>query len=333
MQATEGPLDNAGSIFMTDALIEQLAGLQPPYADDTWQGWRIRPIASGNNLLFRATRDDQDCAVKFMIRDRRNRAQHEFDALTLIDGLSPRIGPRPVFIDRDRYHHAVVVQTWIDGSALQAPPTDDSTWSQIVETYALVHQIHPAEAQRQGCASVIPAAQTVAAIRAFAQELPATPYAAALASLLAALEQAGLPEGQPARRWCHGDPNIRNILVTPTGVQLVDWEYSGIGDPAQEIAGLLAHPFARSTSAARRKWVAERYAQLSSEPDMLARVHQQYALQLAWWCVRLVFGRYVLLQRPSQRLVGPRAEEEISTLENIEHYLSRAQRELAEICL
>jgi thiamine kinase-like enzyme len=311
------------------ALIEQLAGLQSPYSDYEWQGWHIRPIASGNNLLFRARRDSDDWAVKFLIRDQRNRAQREFCALSLIDGLSSRVGPRPVYVDHDRYHHAVVVQTWIDGTALQAPPTDDSTWSRIVETYALVHQIQPADALRRSSVTVIPDGQTVAAIRAFAQDIPATPHADALAGLIEAFDQASLPEFPTSQCWCHGDPNIRNILVTATGVQLVDWEYSGIGDPAQEIAGLLAHPFARSTSEARRQWIAERYARRSGEPDMLSRIQVRYALQLAWWCVRLLFGRYVLLRRPSQRLTGPRAEEEISTLENIDHYFSQAHRQLA----
>ena len=93
----------------------------------------------------------------------------------------------------------------------------------------------------------------------------------------------------------------------------------------------MAHPFARLASEERRDWVAERYADLSGEPDMLSRIQVQYALRLAWWCVRLVFGRYVLLRRPSQRLVGPVAEEEISTLENIDDYFSRAHLQLA-IC-
>src|SRR5262245_13542908 len=311
------------------ALIEQLACLQAPYSEYDWQEWRIRPIASGNNLFFRASRAGDNWAVKFMIRDQRNRAQREFSALSLLNDLGLPIGPRPVYVDHDNYPHAVVVQTWVDGTALQLPPTDDSTWSHILQAYTLIHHIQPADALRRGVTSVIPADQAVTAIRAFAGDLPPTPHAKALASLIEALEQIRLPAIRTSQCWCHGDPNIRNLLVTATGVQLVDWEYSSIGDPAQEIAGLLAHPFAGSISEERRRWVAEHYAQLSSEPDMLLRIQVQYALRLAWWCVRLVFGRYVLLQRPSQRLVGPRAEEEISTVENIDRYFASAQRWLA----
>ena len=315
-------------------LLEELAHLQAPYPDYEWQGWHIRPVASGNNLLFRATRDGHDWAVKFMIRDQRNRARREFGALTLIGGLGAPVGPRPLYIDQDSYQHAVVVQTWVDGTPLSSPPADDATWSHILQAYALIHKIQLADALRYGIAmdqtlGVMPADQTADALRAFAQEVPPTTHAAALANLIETLERARLPNIRTSRCWCHGDPNIRNLLVTAGGVQLVDWEYGGIGDPAQEIAGLLAHPFARSASEERRQWVMERYAGLSGQADMLLRIQVQYALRLAWWCVRLIFGRYVLLQRPTQRLVGQLAEEEISTLDNIDHYFSQAYQRLA----
>jgi thiamine kinase-like enzyme len=311
-------------------IVEQLARLQAPYSEHEWRGWHIRPIASGNNLLFRATRDDQDWAVKFMIRDQRNRAQREFSALALIANQGAPVGPRPLYLDLDSYQHAVVVQTWLDGTALLAPPADDSTWSQILQVYALVHTLEPADEQ-QDVVNSLPADQTIAAIQSFAREIPPSPYAQALATLSQALDQITLPQMRASQRWCHGDPNIRNILMTATGVQLVDWEYSGIGDPAREIANLMTHPFARSMSDERRQWVVERYANISGEIDMSLRIRVEYALRLAWWCVRLLYGRYVLLQRPSQRLVGPRAEEEISTVENIEHYFSHAQRWLATL--
>jgi aminoglycoside phosphotransferase (APT) family kinase protein len=315
-------------------LIEKLARLQAPYQDHEWRGWHIRPIASGNNLLFRTTCEGHDWAVKFLIRDQRNRAQREFGALTLIDSRGAPVGPRPLYINQDSYEHAVIVQTWIDGTALSSPPADDSTWSRILQTYALIHRIQPADALRHGVAAnqtigVIPVDQTADAIRAFAQEIPPTVHAEALANLIETLDQVRLPSVRTSQCWCHGDPNIRNLLVTTSGVQLVDWEYSGIGDPAQEIAGLLTHPFARSISEKRRQWIAEHYASLSGDPDMLPRIQVQYALRLTWWCVRLVFGRYALLQRPTRRLVGSHAEEEISTLDNIGYYFSHAHQRLA----
>ncbi|MBC8076459.1 MAG: hypothetical protein H7Y32_10330 [Chloroflexales bacterium] len=65
---------------------------------------------------------------------------------------------------------------------------------------------------------------------------------------------------------------------------------------------------------------------------MPQRIAQQYSLSLAWWCVRLLVGRYVLLQRPTHRLVGSGAEAAISTEDNIAHYFARAQAALNAFC-
>lgn len=39
---------------------------------------------------------------------------------------------------------------------------------------------------------------------------------------------------------CHNDPWPRNLLDTPTGLYLVDWEYSGWNDPAWDLADVSA---------------------------------------------------------------------------------------------
>ena len=75
--------------------------------------------------------------------------------------------------------------------------------------------------------------------------------------------------------------------------------------------------------------MAAQYASMSDEPDMLTRIRLFYALRLAGWCVRLLFGRHVLLQQPSLRLVGHAPEAEMSTPENIDLYFDRARSQLA----
>ncbi len=137
------------SIMAIPALIEQLAHLPAPYVAHEWRGWQIRPIISGNNLLFRATRDHADLAIKLMIRDDRNRAQREFSALTLLESLGSPVAPRPIFLDLDSYKHAVVAQTWVDGDMLQSAPGDDATWLRILQTYHAVHQIDVDDIARQ----------------------------------------------------------------------------------------------------------------------------------------------------------------------------------------
>ena len=148
--------------------------------------------------------------------------------------------------------------------------------------------------------------------------------------MLALLESLKVPELPDVRCWGHGDTNIRNLIQASEGIKLVDWEYSGVSDPAHEIAMLMSHHNAAAAGEAHWDWVAEQYAAQSGEPDMLRRIHVFYALRLAGWCVRLLFGRYVLLEQPSRRLVGHGPEAEMSTLENIDLYFERAFTRLAE---
>jgi thiamine kinase-like enzyme len=324
------------TIMPIASLVDYLAGSSALHVEHEWQSWHIRPILSGNNLLFHATRDASDLAVKFFIRDERFRAQREFASLTLIDRLDSMIGPRPVYLDLDSYKHSVLVQTWIEGSVLRSPPDDDATWLQIVQTYRRVHQVLPLDAVRRGVelgptVNHIPCEKAVSTICEFAQQIPEEYRSDALHEMLQRLGQIRIPQVRQSRCWCHGDANIRNIILTSNGVGLVDWEYSGIADPAEELAKLMSHPFALPASEERWQWLAEQYAKLNNDVDILLRIQVNYALRLAWWYVRLLFGYHILLHRTSHRLVGPRAEEEISTPENIEHYFSRAHRQLSFI--
>src|SRR3954469_9309531 len=95
-------------------------------ADGAWREWRITRVAgAGNNLLFRATSSTHDLAIKFTIRDARDRAGREYTSLLAPQRGGLPIAPAPLWLDRDRYAQPVVVQTWLEGTVLAAPPDDD----------------------------------------------------------------------------------------------------------------------------------------------------------------------------------------------------------------
>ena len=316
------------------SLVDYLAALEAPFSAITWNDWQISPVPSGNNLLFRATNPHHDVVVKFLIRDERQRAEREWDALTLLERLDLSLGPKPLYCDLRRTPHAVVVQTWLSGESVASSPMDDATWLLILEAYVRLHQVRRADVERQGVtfpqrAVLWPPEQAAASLREFAQRVPPSPYTGELERLLQRVEQTRWPNLASTECWCHGDANIRNLVRTTQGVQMVDWEYTGYNDPASEIASLMTHPFAQPTSDERWHWVAEQYANRTEQADMPQRIEVQYALRLAWWCIRLLIGHYVLLQQPSHRLVGPGAEAEISTVANIEAYFARARVWLA----
>jgi aminoglycoside phosphotransferase (APT) family kinase protein len=317
-------------------LLDYLALGQPPAVEHAWQAWRIRPVPSGNNRLFRATCSDADWVVKFAIRDDRDRARREVNALILLDRLAPGVAPRSIVCDLDRYEQPVVVQTWVEGTPVWLPPTGDSAWLKILQVYRRVHAILPADVERLG----LPAGpllgpwapvEQVAAIVAYARQLPPAGQSARLVELMDTLQRMGFPSLPHTQCWGHGDPNVRNIILAEQGAVLVDWEYSGITDPAHEMAKLMSHALVSAAGEDRLQWLAEQYAALSGAAGMLARIRLHYALCLASWYVRLLFGYHVLLQQPSRRLVGHGPEAEISTLANIDLYFDRAMRQLAQV--
>lgn len=319
----------------THDLLQHLSHLREPYTEHLWQGWHIRVVPSGNNLIFRATRDADDWAVKFTIRDERNRAQREFNALQLLDSLNSCVAPRPLYFDREQFRLPVVVQTWIDGAALNSPPVDDGTWINILLAYHDVHLV-TGEAIRERGIALQPCGlvteqpkNAVAGLRKFLASIPSEDQPCDLIDLLVRLESLTLPSIQVTYGLCHGDATIRNMLQTVAGVVLIDWEYSGLGDPAHEIAKIMAHPHAKAVSEDRWQWLTERYAQIAGDEGLCQRIQVQYTLALIWWCVRLVYGHSVLLRRPTRRLVGSAPEVEISSADNIERYLLRARNQLA----
>ncbi|HEV2124278.1 MAG TPA: hypothetical protein VGW38_16090, partial [Chloroflexota bacterium] len=76
--------------------------------EDHWDHWRITPMNGGaNNLVYRARshayedgrgKGSADLAVKFTIRDNRDRAGREYGALQVLQAAGLTIAPRPVFL-------------------------------------------------------------------------------------------------------------------------------------------------------------------------------------------------------------------------------------------
>src|SRR6478736_319694 len=98
-------------------------GRSTAVADGEWRDWQITRVAgAGNNLLYRATNITNDLAIKFTIRDERNRAGREYAALLALQQAGLAIAPEPLWLDRDSYAQPVVVQGWLAGTALAAPP-------------------------------------------------------------------------------------------------------------------------------------------------------------------------------------------------------------------
>jgi len=73
-------------------------------ADGQWEGWQITRIVGGfNNLLYRATDSWGDLAIKFSIRDKRDRASREYSALLALHQADLMTHPTYMMVPPSRW--------------------------------------------------------------------------------------------------------------------------------------------------------------------------------------------------------------------------------------
>jgi thiamine kinase-like enzyme len=126
----------------------------------------------------------------------------------------------------------------------------------------------------------------LAAARRYAEQL-GTPGAAALAEQAAALH-AALDRDSAAPALCHNDLVCENVLLTEgQGLQLIDWEYAGVGDPYFDLAVVVRH---HELPTALAECFLEAYLQRppsSGESERLSRQCAFYGCLLELWYLRV----------------------------------------------
>jgi aminoglycoside phosphotransferase (APT) family kinase protein len=318
---------------MLPSLIQHLDSTRPT-ADETWCGWRIAPVTGGaNNLLYRATRQPDDYAVKFTLRDERDRAGREYAALSALQQAGLRIAPEPIWLDRTQYTQQVVVQSWLDGQVLAGPPQNDAEWAAFLEHYCAIHSVTPertAVALTTGVLNVASGEAGKALVREHAARLPVEAQPGPLRDLLARFDD-WLPPGWPSppRTLVRVDGNWRNFLRGAEGLTSVDWEYSGWGDPAFEHSELALHPAYEGVPGWRWDQFAAAYDQRRGDPTLALRIQTYTTILLVWWVVR--WARY-LHEVPlglDTRLVGRPAGWLTGVKRQYDRYLAQAEVRLA----
>lgn len=289
-------------------LVDYLAN-HPPQTPELWQEWQVMPIGGGrNNLLYRATTDRHDLAIKFTIRDERDRAGREYNALLILQQAGLDLAPTPILLDRDRYPQPVMVQSWLEGTVNAALPVTDAEWMQMIEHLVAVHSITP----HPNRAKILPAVLTAHTaeqgrelIRQQTIRIPAAERPAELQALLQRFEQTHFPDWTvPPIVLCRVDNQLLNFVRRPDRCLSIDWENSGWGDPAFELADWSMHVAYRQVSKARWQWVFDRYNQLVDDKTLALRVGAYRQILAVWWAVRLYRYLYEMPKGLDQRLVA-----------------------------
>ncbi|MCX6045960.1 MAG: aminoglycoside phosphotransferase family protein [Chloroflexi bacterium] len=315
------------------ALLDQLVA-EPPAAAQNWQAWQIRPITGGaNNLLYRATRAPFDYAIKFTVRDDRNRAQREYAALCALQEAGLTVAPRAVWSDRQRYPQPVVVQTWLDGATLSAPPQTAAEWDALINHYCTIHTLTPTHTTvdlAEATLNVASGAAGKALIQQHLDRLPITTRPVSLQTILAWFALWRPPTWAPPRRaLCRVDANWRNFIRRDEGWASVDWENSGWGDPAFELADLMTHPAYDAMPATHWAALTQTYAERTADSTAILRVTTYYTMMLVWWAVRWARYLYEVPRGLDARLVERPANWQQETEQKYAQHMARLVAHIA----
>jgi hypothetical protein len=288
---------------------------------------------AGNNLLYHASSAAHDLAIKFTIRDQRDRAGREYAGLLALQQADLAVAPEPLWLDRDRYSQPVVVQSWLEGPVLAVPPANDDEWQRLLDHYLAIHTFTPADSRIALPAAVLDlrsANDCICEIRRQLRFIPESEQPADLRALVQNAERARLPVWPtPQLALCRVDPNTLNFVRRPNTWASVDWENSGWSDPAYEIADMITHPAYAAVPSERWEWLIDTYCARCGNPDAATRIRVYHRLMLVWWVARLARMIYEVPQGGDQRLVTRPAGWLADAREKYERYLELAHMALA----
>lgn len=300
----------------------------------TWpQNGRFQPhtyqkINGGaNNILYKVSGEEGDLAVKFTLRDGRRRAWREFQALKAVQAHYLDIAPKPVLLDEDSYPQPVVVQAWLDGEVTAVPPQTDNEWQQLVAHYATLAKITPQNTEIALETAVINFNSVASGLAHIQQQCTAVPAEAQPESLQELMQLAQtLPHDLPPapNALCRVDANTLNFIRRPGAWGSVDWENSGWGDPAFEMADLMTHPQYVAVPDERWDWVVEVYAELCGDETAVTRIRIYYPLMLVWWVARLARALYEIPRGQDERLAPRDPNWQQQGEQKLAYYTERA---------
>ncbi|MGA9349149.1 MAG: aminoglycoside phosphotransferase family protein [Anaerolineae bacterium] len=280
---------------------------------DTWteDTVTVRRVTGGfNNALYQVEADGQSYACKLCVADECGRATREYGALRLLHAAGLDIAPQPLWLDDSCtiVPFPAVAYRWLSGEPLSPSPTAQQLAS-LLDSFQRLHNLQPGDFEDYD----IPDAWAhwfdfelyLGELRDFLAKygswLAATDpdgrdLRDRLAQLvdgcaevvLAAAVNAGR-ENVPLR-LCRVDPNLANTVWGEDGqLRWVDWEYSGWGDPALDLAELRWHPASAELSEAQHAWLRHSYRHSADDPSFEERL-------AVWDCLRVTRWPFLILR-------------------------------------
>lgn len=261
-------LTTAVHAYLTRAPSSLWAGRAIEMADH-WEG--------DDNLLWRATTQDQEAVVKLFMDAGQARSRRQFDGHEV---LAPRgLAPLPLWADRfpEGLARPIIVYTWSPGGPVDVQdPFALESWGEAVG------RLHAVEIDAIRRFSPHPAnldyywrieAASLAQIQTWLGQ------AASIAKFLSAVTvqaeraiNAGLDRWEGARPAAvHGDLRLAHSLVERGNVLFLDWEFFGLGDAALDVARLLHRERQTLTPDRQQVWL-NAYLRTTDQPAIDERI-------------------------------------------------------------
>jgi thiamine kinase-like enzyme len=140
------------------------------------------------------------------------------------------------------------------------------------------------------------------------------------------LEAARFPAWQnPPVTLCRLDNNIENYIRRPGLWASVDWEYSGWGDPAFDVANLVTHVALMDVPPSRWDWFVDSYCDLVEDTTAPLRIQVYCEILPVWWAARLARYLYELPRGRDRRLAAWPAGWQADIEAKYAHYMGLAE--------
>ncbi len=287
-----------------------------------------RATGGANNALYRVETGGQTYAAKLCVADGRRRAAREFGALRLLRAAGLDIAPQPVWLGESCavVPFPVVVYRWLPGEPLGPAPTSHQLTA-LLESVHCMHALRRSDFEDSDLPDAIfhwfDFEPYLAELHDFLVEygtwLATTePDGQDLRDRLARLvdsctETLTTTDVDPGRgcfplHLCRVDPNLANaVWGNDDQLRWVDWEYSGWGDPALDLAELRWHAALVGLSETQQIWLRKNYRRPEDDPGFDERLVTWDRLLATRWpfaILRVLWSEYhgpdrVRLTRPA----------------------------------
>lgn len=209
--------------------------------------------------------------------------------MTVLHHHAQGLSPQPL---RRRAEHGapVIEMTHLAGEPLGAAPLSHDQVGAVARALAQMYQAVPAQALTSLPERRWGPGQLRSLTRGWIQQAPqesCPPATEALRAARAWLSSVDFRGQQAERVFTHADGNIANFIWDGQCCRIVDFEDSGISNPAYEIADLLDHPSARLPALIRADDLIDA---LSMPKTWTSRLRPFRRLMAVYWLLMLLPG-------------------------------------------